>query len=98
MAKTDILDPAGLISGKDVDVTESLVKALRGKGKRTAVLNSFHGGLNTYKHKKDIDDNSFELANNIMVDKVGRIRAGGAQEENVIAFNGEEVPSVDVEF
>ena len=39
--------------------------------KSRAKIERFEGGINTHFHKKDIPENSFEVADNVMFDTVG---------------------------
>ena len=49
--------------------------------KSTAKIERFEGGINTHFHKKDIPENSFEVATNVMFDTIGRVRPGGYSED-----------------
>ena len=48
--------------------------------KQVLKIDKFEGGKNTHFHKKDIPDNAFEEARNVMFDIVGRIRPTGHSE------------------
>lgn len=81
MAETDILDIASTISSSEEDVASSIIRAVKGTGKKTATIAKFDGGINTRFHKKDIPDDSFEAADNAMFDTVGKVRIGGIGED-----------------
>jgi hypothetical protein len=40
-------------------------------------IERFEGGINNHFHKKDIPENSFEVADNAMFDTLGKVRPGG---------------------
>lgn len=49
--------------------------------KNAVKIERFEGGINTHLHKKDIPENSFEVADNVMFDTIGKVRPGGYSEE-----------------
>ena len=49
--------------------------------KQSLVINRFDGGINSHSNQKDIPDNSLVKAENIMVDKHGKIRVMGTSED-----------------
>ena len=61
--------------------TSKLIKAIQSKGKQVVKIDRFEGGLNNYFEERDIPDNSFIRADNVMFDKVGRIRVSGSSIE-----------------
>lgn len=58
--------------------------------KQTQVLNRFDGGINDQFSQQDIPDNTLVKADNVMVDKPGRIRLVGSQQDAGLG----EVPGV----
>jgi hypothetical protein len=50
--------------------------------KQTHLINRFDGGINTHFNKRDIPDNTLIKAENIMVDKHGKIRLIGTTEDS----------------
>ena len=45
--------------------------------KNTVKIERFEGGINTHLHKKDIPEDSFEVAENVMFDTVGKVKPAG---------------------
>ena len=50
--------------------------------KQTQVISRFDGGINTHFNKRDIPDNTLVKAENIMVDRHGKIRLMGTSEDS----------------
>ena len=58
--------------------------------KQVLKIDKFEGGKNTHFHKKDIPDNAFEEARNVMFDIVGRVRPTGHSEDlNATVYSSE---------
>ena len=54
--------------------------------KQNYILDRFDGGINTHFNEKDIPDNSLVQAENIMVDRHGKIRVMGASEDSELGI------------
>jgi len=65
--------------------------------KQTFVINRFDGGINTHFNQKDIPDNTLVKAENIMVDRHGKIRVMGTSEDaNLGTLTGTTYPGFGI--